>query len=104
MEECLLSFARPEIIEDWKCEKCAVSLKNQLGDKSEDELAIGPASRTDVLDSVPPILTIHLLRFNSDADGNVIKLPDHVEFKYIVSLRSCMHRRYDLTLSYFIIA
>ncbi|XP_076882907.1 ubiquitin carboxyl-terminal hydrolase 2-like [Bidens hawaiensis] len=51
------------------------------------------ASKRILINSVPPILTIHLKRLSQDAHGRLRKLNGHVDFKEIIDLEAYMDSR-----------
>ncbi|KAG1330878.1 putative ubiquitin carboxyl-terminal hydrolase 2 [Cocos nucifera] len=51
------------------------------------------ATKRILIDSAPPILTIHLKRFSQDARGRLTKLKGHVSFQEALSLRPYMDPR-----------
>ncbi|KAG1370081.1 ubiquitin carboxyl-terminal hydrolase 2 [Cocos nucifera] len=51
-----------------------------------------------LISEAPPILTIHLKRFNQDANGHLNKLRRHVSFQEMLDMRPYMDIRYSSSL------
>ncbi|XP_038989738.1 ubiquitin carboxyl-terminal hydrolase 1-like [Phoenix dactylifera] len=104
----------PETIFDTSCDNDSFSEINQIGKQgsqlpgkvnpTEDGRGheMEPKSRKVKRDATirvliskaPPILTIHLKRFNQDANGHLNKLRGHVSFQEILDIRPYMDLRH----------
>ncbi|XP_076924525.1 ubiquitin carboxyl-terminal hydrolase 2-like [Bidens hawaiensis] len=80
-DACLVNGLGERVVED----------KNDA--KSSSDKVTRDASKRILINSVPPILTIHLKRLSQDARGRLRKLNGHVDFKEIIDLEAYMDPR-----------
>ncbi|GIY04486.1 ubiquitin carboxyl-terminal hydrolase 45 [Caerostris darwini] len=86
LDSCLQNFTKPELLTDdnkYNCEKCTEIKRQEIGD--ETLRIYSNASKHLLIFSPPPILTLHLKRFQL-VGMNFCKMEENVKFPLILDI------------------